>query len=496
MNAVSYEDHKVCHTVQILLAEAGRPKNACHRSCLDDICRDHPNWATYIKKFCVDVRAFLEAITSVPDVAAQHEDDGRESGVLASSGLPRSLAGRSSRGIESSTTGSLASGTETIPQFSDDDVGAQQTETGAIPNREWTTRTYRHRIPRSLSLLEPVEEGLSQEQVVPEADRENMDGEKEADKSGEEQGADDIIHVGNDDDKIYHGMDDDNVGGNKQVVEERQENEEERRRNRQDREELLTKNPKVPEGISVTSGITLKYVARPSQKRSTRAAILETPSKKSRLAGPTATTPSQPAATVTPESSTDQAYWKDWDMKREVETPDNVQTSGTIKAVRVWDRFCQPPGVVSSNRDYLQDVNPHRVNILVTMVLAVGNSHGFRALKRAMTAAQQGGTPSIADAFSNNPQRLVRTLTAIDTAGDMYAYMRRLALARLAKLYRNTAANAGQLAIDDDDDDAAWMSRRRPASKDDKAKAYRSMIEHIWGAAFPDRFRGQTMTKS
>ncbi|KAK5351854.1 hypothetical protein LTS03_011977, partial [Exophiala xenobiotica] len=134
--------------------------------------------------------------------------------------------------------------------FSDDDVGAQQTETGAIPNREWTTRTYRHRIPRSLSLLEPVEEGLSQEQVVPEADRENMDGEKEADKSGEEQGADDIIHVGDDDDKIYHGMDDDNVGGNKQVVEERQENEEERRRNRQDREELLTKNPKVPEGIS------------------------------------------------------------------------------------------------------------------------------------------------------------------------------------------------------------------------------------------------------
>ncbi|KAK5308735.1 hypothetical protein LTR93_012414, partial [Exophiala xenobiotica] len=129
------------------------------------------------------------------------------------------------------------------------------------------------------------------------------------------------------------------------------------------------------------------------------------------------------------------------------------------------------------------------------MVLAVGNSHGFRALKRAMTAVQQGGAPSIADAFSNEPQRLVRTLTAIDTAGDMYAYMRRFALARLAKLYRNTAANADQLAIDDDDA-AAWMSRRRPASKDDKAKAYRSMIEHIWGAAFPDRFRGQTMTKS
>ncbi|KAK4934415.1 hypothetical protein LTR10_024316 [Elasticomyces elasticus] len=486
MDAVSDQDHMVCHAVRSLLAHAGRPKTACHRSCIDDICRDHPNWASYIEKLCVDVRIFLGAIASVPDVAAQSGDGCRESGLLASSGRPRNLVGGLSRGMELFT--------ETIPQFSDEDIVAQQMEAGAVSEREWTTWSSCQQIPRSPSPLEPSGEGLARELVVPAGDRENMGGGNDADKSGEEQELDDVIHVGNDDDKIYHGMDDDNISGNKQVEAEQQENEEEGKRNRQDREELLTKTPKVPEGISVTSGITLKYVARPSRKRSTRAAILETPPKKSRLADPTATTPSQLAVRVTPESLTYQAYWKEWDMKREAEIPDNVQTSGTIKAVRVWDRFCERPRLVSMSSEYLQSVNPHRVNILVTMVLAVGNSHGFRALKRAMTAAQQGGTPSIADAFSNEPQRLVRTLTAIDTAGDTYAYMRRLALARLAKLYRNTAANAGQLAIDDDD--AAWMSRRRPALKDDKAKAYRSMIEHIWGAAFPDLFRGQTMTKS
>ncbi|KAK5242302.1 hypothetical protein LTS06_011608, partial [Exophiala xenobiotica] len=296
------------------------------------------------------------------------------------------------------------------------------------------------------------------------------------------------------DDNIQNSHDDHNIRGDKQGEAEHHEKEE-GKKSKRDREDLLAKNSKIPERLSTTSGITLKYVARSSKTRSTRTALLETPTKRSRLADSTATTPSQSAVTVTPESSTDHSYWKDWDMRRERRTPDDVQTTAAIKAVRVWDRFCQRSGPVSTSSEYPQSVNLHRVNILVTMVLAVGNSHGFGALKRAMIGIQQGGAPSIADTFSNEPQRLVRPLTAIDTAGDMYAYLRRFALARLAKLYRSTAANAGQLTTDDDDD-AAWMSRRRPACKDDKAKAYRSMIEHIRGTAFPDRFRGQTMTKS
>jgi len=127
------------------------------------------------------------------------------------------------------------------------------------------------------------------------------------------------------------------------------------------------------------------------------------------------------------------------------------------------------------------------------MVLAVANPYGYGALKRAMISVQQGGMPSVADAFSNEPQKLFRTLTAIETASETHGYMRRFALARLAKLYRSTAANGGQLPTNDDD---AWTPRRRPPVKADKAKAYCSMIEHIWNAPFPDRYKGRTMTKS
>ncbi|KAK5202353.1 hypothetical protein LTR41_011894 [Exophiala xenobiotica] len=285
----------------------------------------------------------------------------------------------------------------------------------------------------SSSPVEPVGQGPpEQEQVVPETESENIEREKQAEDFGEMQEADDNIQNSNDD----H-----NVRGDTQGEEEHHDKEEGKKSN--------------DNSFAIGCDSHTRVI----------------------------------------ESSTDHSSWKDWDMRRERKTPDDLQTTAAIKAVRVWDRFCQRSGPVSTSSEYPQRVNLHRVDILVTILLAVGNSHGFGALKRAMIGIQQGGAPSIADAFSNEPQRLVRTLTAIDTAGDMYAYLRRFALARLAKLYRSTAANAGQLTTDDDDD-AAWMSRRRPACKDDKAKAYRSMIEHIRGTAFPDRFRGQTMTKS
>jgi hypothetical protein len=243
---------------------------------------------------------------------------------------------------------------------------------------------------------------------------------------------------------------------------------------------------------SISSPISA-HAARSSKKRPYRASILETPIKKTKVPSFTAVKPRQSTVTVTPETSSDQSYWKEWDMKREAEIDHDVQRTGTVKAVRVWDRFCNRPGLDSASSEHLQGISSHRVNILVTMVLAVANPYAFGALKRATIAVQQDGMPSIADAFSNEPQRLFRTLTAIDTASETHGYMRRFTLARLAKLYRSTAANGGQLPTNDDD---AWMSRRRPPTKVDKAKAYCSMIEHIWDRAFPDRDKGRTMTKS
>ncbi|KAK5312985.1 hypothetical protein LTR93_011127 [Exophiala xenobiotica] len=312
MDSASYNDHGVCHTIRLLVAEAFRPNVTCQRSCLDDIaaqqCRDHPNWAPFIEKFCADTRAFLESITSVSDVAAQSEDEQRRRGVLASSGRPKCPAGGFRRGTESWTVitfhtdttsphrphrsverghresndatrenqQSLVPGIETVPQFPDEESGVQQIEIGATLE------------------LEPVGQGPpEQEQVVPETDSENIEREKQAEDFGEMQEADDNIQNSNDD----H-----NVRGDTQGEEEHHDKEE-GKKSKRDREDLLAKNSKIPERLSTTSGITLKYVARSSKRRSTRTALLETPTKKSRLADSTATTPSQSAVTVTPESS-------------------------------------------------------------------------------------------------------------------------------------------------------------------------------------------------
>jgi hypothetical protein len=127
------------------------------------------------------------------------------------------------------------------------------------------------------------------------------------------------------------------------------------------------------------------------------------------------------------------------------------------------------------------------------MVLAVANNYAFEALKQVMASLRQHGAPSIINVFSNEPRILVHTVTAFETASELYSYMRRFALARLAKLYRNTVENQGQLATDNDD---ACLCRRRQTNKADKAKAYCAMIEHIWGVTFPAGFKGKTMTRS
>ncbi|KIW35837.1 uncharacterized protein PV06_11830, partial [Exophiala oligosperma] len=328
--------------------------------------------------------------------------------------------------------------------------------------------------------LSQTGEGFSaQKQVGLRTDYENGDSEEVVD----------ISEIGN----ISENGTNNRNANNNVTVETQVEDERRVRKDKRGRDDVQTNNVKVPEGLSDSSRARMKHVVRSSNKRSIHTVGPETPTKKPRGTGSTSTTQLQSAASATTGSPTDQSYWEEWDMKREPHTSHAAHTTGTIKAIRLWDRFCRRPGLSFANSAYPQGVSPHRVNILVTMVLAVGNSHGFGALKRAMVAVQQGGAPSTADVFSNEPQRLVRTLTAIDTAGEMYGYMRRFALARLAKLYRSTTANAGRLVTNDED---AWISRRRPPTKVDKAKAYCSMIEHIWDTAFPDHYKGQAMTKS
>lgn len=87
---------------------------------------------------------------------------------------------------------------------------------------------------------------------------------------------------------------------------------------------------------------------------------------------------------------------------------------------------------------------------------------------------------------------LIRAVTAIETAGNLNSYLRRFGLARLAKLYRDTAANRGQLAVENN---SVRSSTWAVTTKAHKAEAYNSMIQHIWGISFPAHSKGTKMTK-
>ncbi|KAK5189075.1 hypothetical protein LTR92_010928 [Exophiala xenobiotica] len=190
--------------------------------------------------------------------------------------------------------------------------------------------------------------------------------------------------------------------------------------------------------------------------------------------------------------SIDSSFWDDWDMKRESYAPQEKHANRSIKATRVWRRLASLPSAPSSGR-LQQGVSPGRVNTLVKMVLAVANGHAFGALKEVMTFMQRDGRAIMAGVFSQDPKALVSAVNSVDTADNLNSYLRRFALARLARLYSDTVANRGLLGHDKD---GSRLSLRTSTNKAYKAEAYVSLIQHIWDVAFPARFRGRNKTRS
>ncbi|KAK5340893.1 hypothetical protein LTR43_012515, partial [Exophiala xenobiotica] len=190
--------------------------------------------------------------------------------------------------------------------------------------------------------------------------------------------------------------------------------------------------------------------------------------------------------------SLDSSFWDDWDMKRESYAQQENHATRSIKATRVWRRLASLASAPSSGR-LQQGVSPGRVNTLFKMVLAVANGHAFGALKEVMTFMQQDDRATMAGVFSQDPKVLVRALNRVETADNLNSYLRRFALARLARLYSDTVANRGLLGRDKDD---SRLSLRTSTNKAYKAEAYVSLIQHIWDVAFPARFRGRNKTRS
>ncbi|KAK5284009.1 hypothetical protein LTR55_011795, partial [Exophiala xenobiotica] len=232
---------------------------------------------------------------------------------------------------------------------------------------------------------------------------------------------------------------------------------------------------------------------RLSRKRTQVDTPTRTPNKKLKLHDAdkleTQSITSQP---LTTDHSLDSAFWDDWDMKRESYAPQEKYANRSIKATRVWQRLASLPFAPSSGR-LQQGVSPGRVNTLVKMVLAVANGHAFGALKEVMTFIQQDGRTTMAGVFSQDPKVLVCAVNSVDTADNLNSYLRRFALARLARLYADTVANRGLLGRDKD---GSRLSLRTSTNKAYKAGAYVSLIQHIWDVAFPARFRGRNKTRS
>ena len=186
-----------------------------------------------------------------------------------------------------------------------------------------------------------------------------------------------------------------------------------------------------------------------------------------------------------------QSYWDEWDMKR-VEAHHFQDAGKSIKAVQVLRRLSSRHSLTPSSSRSRQDLSPRHVNALVTMVLAVANGHAFGALKEVIQLLQQDRVTWTPEIFSDDPKALVGAVTAIETAGNLNSYLRRFALARLAKLYHDTAANKGVLVLRSDTE---RLSSRGVATKAHKATAYRVIIQSIWGVSFPGNYKDAKMTK-
>jgi hypothetical protein len=110
------------------------------------------------------------------------------------------------------------------------------------------------------------------------------------------------------------------------------------------------------------------------------------------------------------------------------------------------------------------------------MVLAPGNYHDFRVLKEVIQYLQQDRRDTIHRVASTDPKILFYALDAIETSGNLDWFLRRFALSRLAKMYRDVCRNGGKLLTGND----IALPSEVVESKKHIAKAYKAMIQHIW----------------
>ena len=192
--------------------------------------------------------------------------------------------------------------------------------------------------------------------------------------------------------------------------------------------ETQISEPSTPNGAEASGSQTVAIQLRDRKKRSHQHPISSTSSstkrrrsgsgkeisKKPKLSSSSNLRVSSQHATQCP------SRWQEWDALRD----NNIQGNGMLRAAQIWTSFTRATSCEES------------LDVLVTMTLAIGGLCGFMSLKEL--AAGIGQAPVLWEVFSDDRRTLVQSLDSNEHMVDFLCYLRRIALARLAKLYHES----------------------------------------------------------
>jgi JmjC domain, hydroxylase len=153
--------------------------------------------------------------------------------------------------------------------------------------------------------------------------------------------------------------------------------------------------------------------------------------------------------------------WAKWDDNKEKEQHATGNKTRVPKAVGILSSLIST--IVTAKASVVH------CNLMVAMVLAIASPYAFKALKDAIRFYKKTDVISFPTSSAGNPKALFNCLDELEISGNLNCFQRRLALARLSDHY-NTACQ---------------HQARRVVTKHDKANAYVTMIEEIWGVSYP-----------
>ena len=176
--------------------------------------------------------------------------------------------------------------------------------------------------------------------------------------------------------------------------------------------------------------------------------------------------------------------WETLDAENNNSLAISDSCSSSLKTIVVFDK-------VISGLSRRRITNQGLGSLMTAMILAVGNRHALENIGKVSRFVVKHQYRRLFGVYSPDPKVLFRSVDILQTSNDLNCYLRRVALARIAQVFDQTCLNHGKFSQDFD-----------PANKDhvitkmDKAEAYKSIIETVWGIPFPKLAKGTRMDRN